>query len=261
MIPSAELRLFEPLHAFPAAERERWERWLVAGGHLGPTRHRDLPTAPGVGFLVAAGDGARVLVADGTTYLSPDRAGHQVLDAILTAREEPPFGRPFVPAAQARRARRELRRLRRRHPGIAPAAIASAWQVPARWFTLFDDEERSLETSPGLSLTYRTTARKALGRLERAIPILRGADLAPAAEPLFDLYRWIANAHPRALVRLDYGGLCDLLRWDELDDDHGARDLAAALDALAMGEGARSAELYGAVAGRHADLRGRTALN
>ncbi|MFM8999187.1 MAG: hypothetical protein ACKOKE_03810 [Actinomycetota bacterium] len=138
--------------------------------------------------------------------------------------------------------------------------MTSAWGIPARWFALFADDERRFSASP-LSLTYATTARKALERLERAIPILRGADLAPAAEPLVDLYRWIAGVHPRAIVRLDYGGLCDVLRWDELDGDRSARDLWASIDALAMGEGQRSAELYASVAGRFQDLRGREALN
>lgn len=263
MVPSAELRIYQPLHAFPRDEQVRWERWLVSGRNGRPVGHRDLETATGVGFLVPARDGARVIVEDGSTFVSPDGMHLQVLAGVLAVLEDPPFegAERFVPAAEARRAKRDLARLRRRHAGRMAFAMTSAWNVPPRWFTLFDDSERHLQPSPSLSLTYSTTARKALGRLERAIPILRGADLAPAAEPLLDLYRWIAGVHPRSLVRLDYAGLCDVLRWDELDDDRSARDLWASIDALALGESRRSADLYASVAGRFQELRGRESLN
>lgn len=263
VVPSAELRIYQPLHAFPRDEQAKWERWLVAGRHRARRGLRDLETAPGVGFLIPARDGARAIVEDGTTFISPDGMHLQVLAGVLAVLEAPPFdgAERFVPAAEARRAKRDLARLRRRHAGRMAFAMTSAWQVPPRWFALFDDSERRLEPSPRLSLTYSTTARKALGRLERAIPILRGADLAPAAEPLMDMYRWIANTHQRSIVRLDYGGLCDLLRWDELDDDHAARDMWASIDALAVGDGRRSAELYGSVLGRFAELQGRGSLN
>ncbi|MFM7718168.1 MAG: hypothetical protein ACKO8G_01550 [Actinomycetota bacterium] len=261
MIPSAELRLYQPLHAFPAEERESWERWLVAGGHLAARTYRDLPTGPGLGIVAGSGDGARVLLEDGTMFVSPDRTRMQVLAGMLATREDDDFGRRVVSAAQARRAKRELRRLRRRHPGRTPSVMTSPWSVPARWFLLFDDDERRLASTPRLSLTYRTTARRALGRLESTIPILRGSHLPEAAERLIDLYRWIGNVHPRSVVRLDYGGLCDLLRWDELDDDHGAADVRDAIEELSVGRFAASGEIYRSVEARHADLRGRVSLN
>lgn len=259
MVPAAELRLFQPLAALPRDERETWERWILERPSARP-RYRDVPTLGGLGILADGRDRGQVLVEGGTTYVSADRTELQVLAALIALRAVPPFETGFVAAAQARRARRALGRLRRRHPARMAHVMTSAWGIPARWFALFDDDDRRFTASP-LSLTYTTTARRSLDRLERAIPILRGADLAPAAEPLVDLYRWIAGVHPRALVRLDYGGLCDVLRWDELDDDRSARDLWASIDALAVGEGQRSAELYASVSGRFQDLRGRESLN
>lgn len=240
MVPAAELRLYQPLAALPSEERVAWERWLVAGATARP-RYRDVPTLAGLGLLADGRDRGRVHVEDGTTYVSADRTELQVLAALVALRAVPPFETGFVAARMSH-------------------VMTSAWTIPARWFALFDDDERRFTASP-LSLTYATTARRALERLERAIPILRGADLAPAAEPMVDLYRWIAGAHPRSLVRLDYDGLCDVLRWDELDDDRSARDLWASIDALALGEGQRSAELYASVAARFQELRGRESLN
>jgi hypothetical protein len=66
---------------------------------------------------------------------------------------------------------------------------------------------------------------------------------------------------PRSLVELDYGGLCDFLTWDELDDDHSARDIREALKALSSEEFPRSAELYQGVITRWAEVRGHESLN
>lgn len=261
MVPAAELRIYRSLESLPAEERERWERFLM-GTRRGP-RFVDLPTAPGVGFLAPSGEDARVLVDDGTVLVSPEH-GRLVLLAglIANAAVGPAEGEvDFVPRSTARRARRELSRMRRRDPELFASAMVNAWQVPAPWFTLFDGTERRLVSDPSLSLTYRTTCGKAIRRLEKAIPILRGADLAPSAEPLMDLYRWIANVPARSLLVLDYAGLCSLARWDELDDDHGARDMWDAIEALAHEDRVRSMELYGSVAGRWADLRGRASWN
>ena len=65
----------------------------------------------------------------------------------------------------------------------------------------------------------------------------------------------------RSLVELDYGGLCDFLTWDELDDDRSVRDLGLALEALARHEFPRSAEIYQGVLSHWAEIRGHELLN
>jgi hypothetical protein len=66
---------------------------------------------------------------------------------------------------------------------------------------------------------------------------------------------------PSSLVELDYGSLCDFLTWDELDDDHSARDVNDALDALFRGEFPRTAEIYQGVLSRWAEVRSREMFN
>lgn len=261
MVPAAELRIYRALSSFEPEERERWERAVVRGAR-GP-RLVDFPTAPGVGFLAPEGDVARILVDEGEPFVSPEHGDLVLLAGIVANAMARPFDEDLllVTKQQARRARRELNRLRRRDRGLFAYAMANAWQVPAHWFLLVDDAERRLVSEPTLSLTYRTTCGRAVRRLERAIPIVRDAEFAPSAEPLMDLYRWVANVPPRSLLVLDYGGLCSLLRWDDLDDDHGARDAWDMVDALAHDDRVRAMELYGAVAGRWSDLRGRASWN
>lgn len=267
MVPSAYLRVFQPLDAFEGEEQLRWERYLVSNRWLpgSPRRYRDHAKG-GLGLIAPAdGDHAEVRVVDGRTYVSPWRMRMRVLAAGLAFRETRPIelSERFLSKKDAKRVARELRRLRRRDPLAVAFCHQSPWHVPIRWFALFADEERWLgEDEHGqLRLRYRTTARKALRRAGQTIPLLRRSDLGPIGDLLMDLHEWIALFDVRSLVELDYGGLCDFLTWDELDDDRSVRDLGLALEALARHELPRSAEIYQGVLAHWAEIRGHELLN
>ncbi len=267
MVPSAYLRVFQPLDAFEGEEQLRWERYLVSNRWLpgSPPRYRDHAKG-GLGLIAPAdGDHAEVRVVDGRTYVSPWRMRMRVLAAGLAFRETRPIelSERFLSKKDAKRVARELRRLRRRDPLAVAFCHQSPWHVPIRWFALFADEERWLgEDERGqLRLRYRTTARKALRRAGQTIPLLRRSDLGPIGDLLMDLHEWIALFDVRSLVELDYGGLCDFLTWDELDDDRSVRDLGLALEALARHEFPRSAEIYQGVLSHWAEIRGHELLN
>ena len=89
MVPAAELRIYRSLESFPDEERERWERRLLAGDR--GARYVDAPTAPGVGFVAPAGDGVRVLVDEGRTFISPDNGRLVLLAGILANAAARPF--------------------------------------------------------------------------------------------------------------------------------------------------------------------------
>jgi hypothetical protein len=267
MVPSAYLRVFQPLDAFEGEEQLRWERYLVSNRWVpgSPRRYRDHAKG-GLGLIAPAdGDHAEVRVVDGRTYVSPWRMRLRVLAAGLAFRETRPIelSERFLSKKDAKRVARELKRLRRRDPLAVAFCHQSPWHVPIRWFALFADEERWLgEDEHGrLRLRYRTTARKALRRAGQTIPLLRRSDLGPIGDLLMDLHEWIALFDVRSLVELDYGGLCDFLTWDELDDDRSVRDLGLALEALARHEFPRSAEIYQGVLSHWAEIRGHELLN
>jgi hypothetical protein len=266
VVPTAALRVYQPLASFPAEEQAAWERYIVAGAPrpIRP-RFRDASTVSGLGFVYPArDDGARVKVVDRSTFVSPDRLRMRVLAGMLAFREAAPFegADAFLPDREARRTRRELHRLRRRNPGHVACVMQSPWHVPVRWFVLFDDEERRLlEIEGRFRLSYLTTTRRATRRVERAVPILRHTELGPIADLIVDLHGWLALFDPNSLLELDYGGLCDLLTWDEMDDDHSAREVAEALKALDAEEFPRSAELYQSALARSAELRNRESTN
>ena len=269
MFPCAYLRAFQPLDAFPTEERERWERYIVSGGRTPPLRpiYRQRPTVPEgrVGLLSSAeGDHADVRLLDGTYFVCPWRTRLRELASLLSLREStvPEMVDAFVPESEARRAARELARMRRRSHAAVPFMLQSPWHVPIRWFVLVEDEERRLEeTDDGYRLTYRTTTQQARRRAETALGALRRSELAPLADLVGDLGRWLAAFDPRSFLELDYAGVADLFTWDELDNDHSAREIQEAIAALAGGDLARSAELYQAVAGRWAEVRSHESLN
>ena len=169
----------------------------------------------------------------------------------------------FVPESEAKRAARELARLKRSEPFAVPAMLQSPWHVPVRWFVLVGDAERHfVETSPEqYRLYYWTSIGVARKRAEHALQVLRRSELAPIAEPVQELAEWLSAFHPKSMLELDYASVSTLFGWDELDDDHSARDVHAALRALSSEEFPRSAELYQSVIGRWAEIRAHESTN
>jgi hypothetical protein len=267
VVPSAELRVFQPLDVFPADERADWERFIVGGGPLraGRVSYRQWVGQHGLGVLMPIErDAASIRVVDGAYYVCPWRMRLRVLSAMLAFREAAPIegAQHFVPDRQRRRAARELSRIRRRRGGGISFVLQSPWHVPVRWFVLFEDEERRLEPlGDGHRLRYRTTVRKAVRRAERAIPVLRRTDLGPVADVIVELVEWLAAFDTRSLLELDYGGLARILTWDELDDDHSAREVQDAIRALGAEEFSHAADVYQSVVARWAELRGHESLN
>ena len=98
-------------------------------------------------------------------------------------------------------------------------------------------------------------------RVERALGIIRRSELAPMADLVGDLARWMGAFDQRSIVVLDYAGVSALFGWDELDNDHSARDIQEAVTALGEGDVMRSGELYQQVAARWAEVRSHETLN
>jgi hypothetical protein len=267
VVPCAYLKVYQPLESFPRDEQAQWERYLLAGRPR-PLRpvYRQRATGRRLGVLTpTAGEGADVKLVDGSYYVCPWHVRLRVLAGMLSFREASPFegSEAFVPDDELRRASKELAKMRRRHPGVISFMHQSPWHVPVRWFTLFDGEERVLrERRDGrYRLSYLTTTRKAMRRADRAVPALRKTDLGPVADLIVELYEWLSNFDARSLLELDYNGLCDLLTWDEMDDDHSARDVQDALSALSSEEFPRSADLYQSVIIRWAEVRNHESMN
>ena len=260
--------MFQPLEAFSAAEQSHWERYLVANDRPDSwhPRYHDRRTFGALGMLAPAeGEHADMRSIEGRLYVSPWRMRLRVLGAMLAFREAKPFDlwEQFVPKTDARKAARDLNRVRRKDPSAVPFCHQSPWHVPIRWFVFFTDEDRRIEQdAQGRDrLSYATTVRRAMRRAENAIPALRRSELGPISELIVDLHQWMAAFDPGSILELDYGDLSDLMTLAELDDDHSARDIHLALDALIRHEYLRSADIYQAVLGHWASIRAYELMN
>ena len=97
--------------------------------------------------------------------------------------------------------------------------------------------------------------------MDWALEVVHRADLDPLIEVLEEQSRWSAAFDRRSILELDYGLLSRLFTWNEMDDDHSAREVHDAIEALGEGEASRSADLYQAVVGRWAEVRSHESMN
>ncbi|MFJ6798822.1 hypothetical protein [Streptomyces sp. NPDC091268] len=261
------LRVYEPLAAFPEAERAHWAAY--ARREVMPTAQdelrrslSDLVRVPVVGVPAQESADAFTAEVDGVLLVCPWRTrlrGWMALQELVGQFPAPVLDAALPPGLR-RRATEDYERWRERNPDGRPWIRTGVWQVPLRWFVLVGDEER--EYVPGERLRYRTPMVQARRRLARGLRALREAEgYGMLAEGLVEVGSWLEEFHPRSMVELDYGGLVHALPADRLAADRSARDLAAGLAALRAGDAPAAAGTYGELAERWRAVRERLFAN
>jgi hypothetical protein len=277
---AAELRVYQPVVAFPEPERRRWEAYLASGGALSPRdgqrweRMLGLTSAcrrsPRLPELAEADEHAYVLTVGGVTLLCPLHTELRMWRAAadLASVLPPELVDAVMPPSEVERASRQHERWLAVNPESTPHILSNRWAVPVRWFVLFAASERRLDLAPpaeqtpgagsaagssaaqpttavGRSLVYRTPMAQARRRLARALVVLRRAfDDGQVVMVVESLGRWLEEFHPRSVVELDYGGLVDLRNDADLRADDSAADVAEALARLAQGDQAAAGRAY-----------------
>ncbi|MFF3754227.1 hypothetical protein ACFYYH_27845 [Streptomyces sp. NPDC002018] len=272
LVPYASyLRVYEPLAAFPEAERDHWTRYArrdrtpTAQDELRRSLADLLPTPPVAVPVHESGD-AFVAVVDGVVCVCPWRTrlrGWLALEELTESLPVPLLDAVLPPVVRGQAAA-DYERWRDRNPDARPWIRTAVWQVPVGWFTLFSDDEKEYEAGgPGVpSLRYRTPMVQARRRLARALKTLRDTvDDAPLIEGLVDVGRWLEEFHPRSLVELDYGGLVHVLPGAQLAEDRSAADVAAGIAALRVGDGEGAGAAYGRLTERWRAVRERLFAN
>lgn len=251
---AAYLRVYEPLAAFDREAQRHWRRYVRQGRAVtpgeGPLRQRTaVLEALGSGWtrLPDLPDEAYVLETGGTVLVCPWNLRARVAEAAINARDGVPavIADAFVPPAFAGLARAVLDRWRADSGRLHEQA--ATWGVPLRWFVFVDGGERQLSIRPDhRQLRYHTPMSRARRRAHRALSILRKAvgDDAPITEAVEEGTHWLEEFHPGSMLELDYGGLVDLLRDDELRDDDSPSLVAAGLASLARGDADAATEAY-----------------
>jgi hypothetical protein len=249
MVPASQLRVYEPIAAFPEEQRSRWAAAPGAGGRgARPRSYRDTGDSGLVGLLYPVEvDHASVRRVNGEAVACPISVRMGVLAGILACQDGSDACGFAVPAAELLRAAEELGRLRNASPARRDHVAYAAWHVPFRWLAAFDDAERILTaerprpgaatTRPALRLRYETELSLASGRLRRAQGILDGAGMEESiVTPVAELADWLAVFDPESRLELDYGGLAALIPAGALETDRSAGEIWACLEAMELGD-------------------------
>ncbi len=267
MIATSYLRVYEPLTAFPASERERWtepidaiedserdsaHRWLIAGA---------LQTEP----VLAPREGAFVREIEGVTFVCPWRTRLRMLAGLLAFRGSVPeeVADAFVSDDDARRAAHALANLGDDHPDIRSHILHANWHVPLRWFVAFAPEDRVItEDRDGLRIRYETSLAGAVDRLERAVAVLERSWIdAGVIDSVKELLAWLDGFSDDGVLELDYASVASIFEADELVEDRSAEDVWSCLDSLAAGDVLRAGRLFAELTDRWTAIRAQEVVN
>ncbi|WP_405012154.1 hypothetical protein [Kitasatospora sp. NBC_01539] len=280
---AAQLRVYEPLAAYPEPERSRWQAYAAEHG----------PDAEGLDGAVAAAalaeqrralaelagrtpgalpdrEGGRALVrlVDGVTYVCPwtDRLrSWQALDELRGALPAFLLDTVLPPAVRAA-AEADHARWRADHPDARPWVLTSRWEVPVRWCLPFGEEDRRFvpagpaedgRAAAPAALFYLTPMAQARRRVARGYRALRtsvpGTRRGPGGALVLGVEqvgRWLEEFHPRSLVELDYGGLVHLLGAEGLAAESSVGEVESGIGALRAGDTEAAVRAYEAVTAR-----------
>lgn len=257
---TAYLRIYEPVAAFPPAERSAWESWLAGGP--APTLAdeqelalRGLVAVPPIAVPEAEERVAYVLREGGTTLLCPWQSRLRSWLALteLRAMHGDSVVRLFWPQAVLEQADSSYDLWWAEDPEALPHILTSSWQVPIRWLLLFVQSEGVRGEAGGQ--WFRTPMAQARRRCARALRILkRSVGAGPLVEAVETLGMWLEEFHPHSVVELDYGGLLGLLtaqgaigadeRCDGVVMDCSVRYVADGLAALSAGDDGKVTAAY-----------------
>ena len=259
---AAYLRVYEPLAAFPEADRARWVRY--ASGPTGAVARADRLVAEHRTALAGVisvpprpvpTDEARdafVLEVDGLLHVCPVQSRLRSWVALGQFRDGLPDAllHAFVPPASLERADADHARWGTTEGGSLLRILTATWTVPVPWFVPFapsdrvaaelDDDDVAAE-DPEPTVVHRTRMSAARRRVARALRTLRlrlgDLDLQlDVVDELEELGRWLEEFHARSWVELDYAGLARLLGPDVVAEDTSVADVAASVAALGAGD-------------------------
>lgn len=247
----ASLRIFEPISAFPAADRLRWEQLSLERD----TREEEqalalrrlvTPESPAL-----RPDGVHILEIDGTRFISPWSTATRCWSALDDFKDSlpstiTPF---FIPPALEEVITSGMDTVEDRVPHI----LTERWMVPPRWLSLFTPEERERGYRDGGAYSIvRTSISQAIERARQSHEIvLASFGEGVVEQEIEELIEWLELFHPLSLVELDYGGLAQYLditlKADGLagiEDDGSIEDVIFSLAGLAAGDGSIAGEGY-----------------
>ena len=221
----ASLRIYEPLSAFEAADRLRWQNVEIDPFSFNKEEelamHRVVQPEPPAGRP----DGVHILERDGVRFVSPWATATRCWAALDNFKDSLPSTVVpyFVSPAMEEVITAGVDLLDDKVPHI----LNETWIIPPRWFILFSPEERTRGTDgDGLYSRALTSIAHAKQRCDGAHDaVVNAFGEGPVEQELENLLAWLEMFHPESLVELDYGGLANYM--DKALRDSGEEGLEA----------------------------------
>jgi hypothetical protein len=259
---ASQLRVYEPLSAFTAEERERIKRGTSAQGRQivdeaeAEDALRRIIRSSADPFPDGRAEFTRSLSVEGHTLYCPSqlvlRAGLAAESVLTTA--PAPLAAVLLPESARAKHQERVDRLAEESGTPRINTRESLWGIPFSWFVLFHegDPTEVVEEDDHI-VTVRMTASwaKAISRARFAV-----ANLALAApemnllDELTTLTEWLEEFHPDAMVELDYGGVAD-----RVFPDDSPSDVLLGIECLAEGDMTGAAAAYRRLASRWIPIR------
>ncbi len=258
---SAYLRVYEPVHALPTADRDAVAR-AETGTLPGPSG-----SAGTIAGLIASEECREIYerTVGGVRYVCLARPRLRTLLGLVSFGRSLPDGvaKVFFSEREISEAREELEELRARRPDLRPSMLQNPWHVPLWWFVPFGDRERRIvHDGDHPRIRYEMPMAGGLDRVGRCLAVIEAGVVHPSVVGMVhELQGWLSTFHAESLIELDYASVARLFDGDELADDHSAADVWQAIDALGQGDGMRAALYYQRVRDRWAATRARESLN
>lgn len=259
----ASLRIFEPITAFPAADRLRWQEISTevdtrADEQLLALRRLIAPEPPAL-----RPDGVHILEIDGERFISPWSTASRCWSALDDFKESLPatLAALFISPAIEEVITSGMDTMEERVPHI----LNERWIVPPRWLALFEPIDRTRGYIDGVPFSKALTPlSKAIERSKNSYAIvLQSFGDGVVAQEIEELIEWMELFHPQSMVELDYGGLATFLdatlKEDGLkgiEDDGSIEDVIFSLSGLATGDGSVAGEGYERLVSRWRAVQG-----
>jgi hypothetical protein len=275
----AYLRVYEPIEAFPEADRPRWAAYAAAHADDGPAaalaRERRAALAGALCWPPRLppeelDDGeAYVLVTGAGPLLCPWRTRTRARAAIASADVAEGLRRLGYPEHAIRDADEEDRAVRPAGGHRLPVIAAGA-PLPPSWLMLFEPGDRAPSTparggapaGTAQALIYRTAMAKARQRAARVVHLLRREAVdAEGFHQLQGVARWLEEFHPHSVVELDYADLTAMFAPDQLAAEDSVGVVGRAAARLAEGEPAAAYQLMETLIMRWRELAAGQATN
>ena len=247
----ASLRVYEPITAFKPADQLRWHQIAVTSPTGWDEQNRALRRTIVTEPPALKADGAHVLEHESKRYIAPWSTSARCWAALDDFKSSlpPTIIKFFLPQTieDAIMINSEVVEDKVSH------IITAAWNIPPRWFSLFEPNDRLRGTNEDGSYTIlRTSISNAKQRcLFAHQAVVNAFGSGPIEQEIADLLQWLTIFHSESIVECDYGGLAIYLEKTLIESgepglsaDTSIEDVARSLAGLAAGDGALAGQGY-----------------